>query len=234
MKSPEQVDPALTAEDVALIEKSVAVIEQQFAAGKPFVGFLKDPQGPMRPHMWDEVARQAKDAGWDVRNTGFDLKIHRPQPGSRPLGAVRLSKGRPATNIGLVAMLLQGATVEAVLDAFLDDRGLETLLTLRNLGVLFSPKVRLLTSSRVEKRLTRSFAVAVLTELGCGGGEVRVFGADGHEGRIVLLEGGDVVSLGASLNGLDVNERPHRDRDKGDRAAFDARWAEATVFSRQA
>jgi hypothetical protein len=232
VKSPEDLDPDLAPEQLAIIDRHAAEVLSKFAdGGRPQVIVQCRSGGELEPHMFDELVRQFIEAGWDVAARDWHVVIRRPPAGARPRGPIRMTKGRPATNIGLLASLIDKSEVEAVFDTYLDDRALRRLVTLRNLGVSFSPKLRLLTSSKGARSMTTSYASDVLQELGCQQGEVRVAaGVSGHEGRLVLLAGGDVVSVGASLNELDVNDRSHRDRDKGDRAAFDERWASATTL----
>jgi hypothetical protein len=118
--------------------------------------------------------------------------------------------------------------VENVLDPYLDDLAVEVLVTMHRLGVTFSPKLRLLTSPKGAKHLSKRFVTDAFTEMRCQQGEARVTAVVGHEGRVLLLAGQGVVSLGCSLNNLNVTERPSRDGDRGDSADFETRWGAAT------
>jgi hypothetical protein len=168
-------------------------------------------------------------AGWDVtpKSDGSHVTIARP-----PLGevatTVRFSRGQPATNLTMLVDMIGRTPVESVLDVYLDDRAVETLLTMHRLGARFAPKVRLLTSSKGAKHLSKGFIADAFAEMGCPQGEARVTPGDGHEGRLLLLAGRGVISLGCSLNNFAANERPNRGGDQGEWANSDTRWGAAT------
>ncbi len=141
-------------------------------------------------------------------------------------------RGEPASNIGRLRALIGDSLVEAVFDPYLDNKGIETLLTLHTLGVAYAPSLRLLGSAEKAGRLwTASYTQAFLTEVGASAGAARHQPCKGHENRLLLLGGGDIVAPGCSLNNLNVDERPHRDADKGARAAFEAWWGRATTLA---
>jgi hypothetical protein len=162
-------------------------------------------------------------AGWVVTEKFSMLLVQRP-----PLGevetSVRFCLGTGASNLIALVQLVGATPVEAVLDVYLDDSGVARLVTMHRLGTRFAPGLRLLTSGAGAKRLSVGFVKDALAELGCIQGQVRVTAASGHEGRFLFLAGAGVVSIGCSLNKIDVNERAFRDVDRGDVAAFEARW----------
>lgn len=227
MKRPEELDPDLTAEDLQVVELLERSIEQAFGAPstRTYLNFAKYDDKRLKRHHWDEFIRRALAAGWHVEDKGHHFLITRPTQVGPPRAA-RFGQGRPATNASLLVTMLGTTEVAAIYDPYLDDRGLQVILTMRNLGVVFSPQLRLL--GRDARRLTKLYADSVLRELPAAQGEVRVKAGRGHENRLIFLTDGDVLALGCSLNNLDVNERPHRDGDRGARAEFDADWAGAT------
>lgn len=230
MRRPEELEPDLTAEDLQLVELLERTIEQAFGAPstRTYLNFGKYDDKRLKRLHWDEFIRRALSAGWHVEDKGQHFLITRPTPVGSPRAA-RFAQGRPATNASLLVTMLGATEVAAVYDPYLDDRGLQVVLTMRNLGVVFSRELRLL--GRDARRLTKGYADSVLRELPAAQGEVRVKGGRGHENRLIFLADGDVVSIGCSLNNLDVNERPHRDSDGGARAEFDADWAGATPLT---
>jgi hypothetical protein len=162
-----------------------------------------------------------------LTNKHNQVVIQRP-----PLGdvetVVRLRLGHAVTNLVGLVQMIGSARVEGLIDIYLDDLGMERLVTMYRLGVRFSPKTRLLTKSA--KKLSKLMVQGAFDEMGSPHGEVRVTAAGGHEGRFIFLAGGGVVSIGCSLNNIDVNERAFVAGDKGDRAEFEARWLAATAI----
>ena len=147
----------------------------------------------------------------------------RPPVGDVPT-TIRFAKGRPATNLTMLVDVIGLTPVDAILDVYLDDRAVETILTMHRFRVIFSPKLRLLTPSKGAKLLSKGFVAHAFAEIGCSQGEARVISANGHEGRLLLLAGRGVISLGCSLNNFAANERPNRGADRGEWADFETRW----------
>ncbi len=185
-----------------------------------------DPQWKRR--HWNEVIRRIRAAGWHVKvnDALSNVLVTRPALGEVAT-TVRFTRGRPATNLTMLVDMIGPTPVEGVLDVYLDDRAVETLLTMHRLGARCSPKVRLLTSSKGAKHLSKGFIADAFAEMGCPQGEARVTPGDGHEGRLLLLAGRGVISLGCSLNSFDANERPNRGGDQGEWADFETRWGAA-------
>lgn len=150
--------------------------------------------------------------------------------------AIRLSADEPASNISKIVGLIGSSKVEAVFDAYLDNKSLETLLNFATLGVQISTNVRLLTSTKMVNpsqglpRLTLSYVRSWITQLECLSAEVRHATYSGHQRRFILLSGGQSLIIGPSLNNLSLNEASHLESDAADVKFFAAEWASATSF----
>lgn len=147
--------------------------------------------------------------------------------------AVRLSAPEPATNLGRIVALVGSSKIEAVFDAYLDNKGLDTLLNMVTLGVQISPNVRLVTSTRMvapssgHARLTASYARNWFGQLGLIGASIRHHPYSGHQRRFILLSGGQTLIVGPSLNNLALNEACHLEPDTADLGFFDQEWTTA-------
>jgi hypothetical protein len=147
--------------------------------------------------------------------------------------SARLWKQEPASNIGRIVALIGPASIEAVYDAYLDNRSLETLLSMITLGVRVSKTVRLLTSTQMVSprnalpRVTKQYVGAWLREV-APNGEMRHNAYTGHERRFALLSGGRSLLLGFSLNNPGVNEASTVDTDAVDHPYFDSEWMKAS------
>jgi hypothetical protein len=231
MKSPSVLEPEFTAEDWAIVDGIEAGVEKylQDHPDSTHVNFVPNAQPEWKRRHWNEVVRRLRAAGWVVKvnDTVSNILVTRP-----PLGevatAVRFTHGRPATNLTTLVDMIGPTPIEGILDVYLDDRGVGTLLTMHRLGATFSPRVRLLTSSKGAKHLSKSFVADAFTEMGCQQGEARITSANSHEGRLLLLAGRGVIGLGCSLNNFNVNERPSRGGDRGEWGDFETRWQAAT------
>lgn len=149
------------------------------------------------------------------------LNRQRPQE-----GRTRLEAKEPASNYRRLVELIGTLRIEAVFDPFLEERGLDNLLTLIKLGSSVSPKVRLITSSKVGAKVNQKYVRAWLTETGCRLGEFRVSSSVEpipHR-RFILLNGGKCLILGLSLNELGKDEAAHLEDDGPDRIFFDKEW----------
>lgn len=151
--------------------------------------------------------------------------------------SVRLNLSEPATNVNKLVTLIGTSTIEAVFDAYLDNKGLANLLDLVSLGVQVSTSIRLLTSKNMvhppqgTPRLTASYLQMWLNQLGCTSPEVRYKAYRGHQRRFLLLGGGQSLIVGPSFNNLAVNEAVHLDPDTADRSFFDSEWQNAEKFN---
>jgi hypothetical protein len=226
MKPPAALDPEFTAEDWASVEQIETYVERCFQKDPNKSSMNLVTEGDRR-HL-NEFAKRARAAGWLITARYSHLLIERP-----PLGeidsTVRLSRGQPAANLTALVQLIGPTPVEAILDVYLDDVALERLVTMHRLGVNFSPKTRLLTSKSKKgaDRLSKQFVQDLFKDLGCNQGAVKSMPANQHEGRFILLSGANVVTLGCSLNNLDVNETTHRGGDHGEREYFEGQWSTA-------
>lgn len=147
---------------------------------------------------------------------------------------VRLNEEEPASNLAKLVALISNSTIEAIFDAYLDNKGLETLLNMATLGTRISANVRLLTSTKMVQqpsnripRLTTSYVRTWLNQLGCNGAEVRHSPYTGHQRRFMLLSGGQSLIVGPSLNNLSVNEASHLESDTSDVVFFNGEWLKA-------
>ncbi len=149
----------------------------------------------------------------------------------KPLTDIRIEYGTPAGNVARCVQMISPTSVVAVWDVYLDDKGVETLLTMRNLGVIYSDQLRLLSSDKkAPKQLTKGFVQDFFKEIGVTKGETRYVPYLQHEHRLLLLADGDVVTLGGSLNNLNINERMHRTADQGDLKSFEEQWMKGAVL----
>jgi hypothetical protein len=67
---------------------------------------------------------------------------------------VRLSNITPGTNKIAIASLAQGGLVNSIFDPYVEDKSLATLITLKNLGLGFTPQIKILTTSKALKKLS--------------------------------------------------------------------------------
>jgi hypothetical protein len=185
---------------------------------------------------WSSKASGHSALGPTVGNMlDFDNYMRERTGGDPPLTSVHLRLGEPATNHVRLARLIRGAKVEAVYDPYLDDKGLATLLTLVQLDGGVAPVIRVLTSDR--KTVNPDFVTALFVELGCdqAKSEIRSVPDRGHQGRFILLAGGRAITLGMSLNGLNVNDDAYLGDDREHRPLFESEWAKAgpvkTIFT---
>lgn len=147
--------------------------------------------------------------------------------------STRLWREQPATNISKLVGLIGTSSIEAIYDAYLDNKSLEILLSMIALGVRISNSVRLLTSTAMiiplkgTPRVTKNFVDAWFKEVGPKG-EMRHNAYRGHERRFMLLSGDKSLLSGLSINNPDVNEAPVVESDSVDRTYFDSEWSRAT------
>jgi hypothetical protein len=234
MKTPTALEREMTSDDIQIVEQLEQLVENFFAAHPAreayslHKGSLRD-QSVHRRHFAEFRSRLAA-AGWEVEEDDLNLRVWFPRdPG--PIALARFEKGRPASNIRLLREMIGKDRIDAILDPYVDDRALDLLVSLhRSFDVRFAEGLRIL-GRKKQSTLTAAFSRAALTEIGAAQGELRIAKGDGHENRLIFFENRTVLSLGASLNALNVNERPHRDADRGARADFDNEWATATIIS---
>jgi hypothetical protein len=142
----------------------------------------------------------------------------------------RTVEGEPASNFSKIAKLIGPAQVVAVHDPYMDDKGLANLLTLVGLAQTAAPDLRLITSNKGAKGLTRNFVSAFFTQLGCSSGEIRKTSSRKPHRRFMLLSGGQSLIMGMSLNDLDKNEAVHLESDALDRPLFEKEWASSKLL----
>jgi hypothetical protein len=231
MKSPSALEPEFTAEDWAIVEGIESDVESYIEThpDSTHMNFVPNSDPRLKRRHWNEVVRRIRAAGWpvEVNDTFSNVVVRRP-PVGEVVTSIRFARGRPASNLATLVDLIGPTPVEGVLDVYLDDRAVATLVTMHNLGVTFSSKLRLLTARRGAKGLSKAFVSDAFTEMGSQRGEARTTWGAGHEGRLLLLAGHGVISLGCSLNNFDANERPNRGADQGEWADFETRWESAT------
>ena len=146
---------------------------------------------------------------------------------SSSLTSIRLYKDEPATNFSKLVGLISTSTIEAVFDPYLDNKGLDNILTIVKFGVSISHNLRLLTSSKVVSRLTKSYIQSWFKELNCSG-EIRQLKSDKEHRRFMLLSGGQSLIIGLSLNDISKNEAAHLESDTQDLTFFDSEWNTAS------
>lgn len=147
---------------------------------------------------------------------------------------VRLDEEKPASNLAKLVALIGSSNIEAIFDAYLDNKGLDTVLNMATLGIKISTNIRLLTSTKMLQsssggtaRLTPSYIKSCQKELGCSGLEIRYNSYTGHQRRFMLLSGGQSLIVGPSLNNLSVNEASHLESDMADIVFFNKEWVSA-------
>jgi hypothetical protein len=139
--------------------------------------------------------------------------------------SVRFNEGSPAGNMVALVKLLGGHVVEGVFDPYLDSSGLSHLISLKQLGVVYTPRLRCLSTNKAGP-VDTTFAQNVLKELSVGG-EIRVSNSKKGHRRFLLLGGEDVLIIGNSFNDFDKDEVAHIEQSKHDRALFDEIWKDA-------
>lgn len=175
---------------------------------------VKQPHHPLELRMLVET--MAREYGVSPQN---------------PPKQVRLLYGSPVTNTGRLVSMIGASIIQAVYDVYLDDKAIFNLSILCNLGVSFSPNLRLLASDRTApKKLTDQFVSDFFKQSGCTQGKARYTAYTSHENRLLFLDGGDIISLGGSLNNLNINERMHRVADTGEMQLFEKAWNTATLL----
>jgi hypothetical protein len=153
----------------------------------------------------------------------FKTALSRYLPTQSPAWT-RTVEQQPASNFSRISRLIGSAHVEAVYDPYLDDKGLDNLLTLVRLANSVSPNLRLTTSEKGARRLTTPFVKAFFKELGCTSGEIRKTSSQKPHRRFMLLSGGQSLIMGMSLNDLDKNEAVRLESDSYDRTFFESDW----------
>lgn len=150
---------------------------------------------------------------------------------------VRLNQQEPASNLARLVTLIGASSIEAIFDAYLDNKGLETILNMVTLGITISMNIRLLTSTNIVQpskgmpRMTTSYIRGWMSQLGCSGAEIRHNTYAGHQRRFMLLSGGQSLIIGPSLNNLSVNEASHLEADMDDMSFFNSEWKLAAQLS---
>jgi hypothetical protein len=144
----------------------------------------------------------------------------------------RFSETTPATNLATFSRLIGTATIRAVHDPFLDNKGLANLLSILTLGPSsVANNVRMLACEKMTRGprpgLTKTFVADWLRELGITAGEVRLMPDKKHR-RFLLLGGGQSLIFGMSLNNIAKDEAAHLESDTEDTTFFDSMWATAT------
>ncbi|WP_335076091.1 hypothetical protein [Nostoc sp.] len=151
--------------------------------------------------------------------------------------AVRLNEQEPASNLAKLVALIGSSSIEAIFDAYLDNRGLETILNMATLGINISTNIRLLTSTKMVQlssgmpRMTTSYVRNWLNQLGCNGAKIRHNPYTGHQRRFMLLSRSQSLIVGPSLNNLSVNEASHLEPDTADIYFFNSEWQSAQELS---
>jgi hypothetical protein len=140
--------------------------------------------------------------------------------------SIRLQETTPVSNKCSIARLARKNAVECIFDPYLDDKAIETLKTLVNLGMSLNKDVRVLTTSKVRNRLSKQLIEDFKTEKGVNL-EIRFCLSDKEHRRYLLLSTGDSLVIGCSLNSLDKNEAAHIESSKADRDFFKTQWGAA-------
>jgi hypothetical protein len=151
---------------------------------------------------------------------------------SRPRAA-RLSATTPATNYRTISELVGSAQVHAVFDPYLNNRALDELRTILSFGDGgVADGIRLLSSESTGAipRFTKAGVDSWLQQLGISG-EARVLPARSEHRRFMLLNDGQSLILGHSLNALHKNEAIRLEPDSRDREFFNSKWTGALPVS---
>ena len=150
---------------------------------------------------------------------------------------LRLNQQEPASNLAKLVALVGSSTIEAVFDAYLDNKGLQTILNMVTLGIKISTTIRMITSTNIVQpprgipRMTTSYVQSWIDQLGCSGAEIRHNAYSGHQRRFILLSGSQSLIVGPSLNNLSVNEASHLEADTADISFFNSEWSSAQQLS---
>lgn len=145
-----------------------------------------------------------------------------------PPGAARLKSDTPADNYRSIASLVGTAQITAVFDPFLENKSLAELSIVLSFGQGgFARNVRLLGSEKANQgktiaRFTRA-GVEVWAQQHKLTAEARILPGGEHR-RFLLLNDGQVLILGMSLNQIHKNEAIRTEPGAQDSAWFDSQW----------
>jgi hypothetical protein len=145
--------------------------------------------------------------------------------------AARLSESIPATNLATISRLIGTSAIEAVFDPYLENRSLSTLIDILPFGQgSIANGVRVLSTEKTTSgqvpRLTINGFSTWLGQLGITG-EIRTMGASEHR-RFMLLNSGQSLLLGPSLNSIQKNEAIRLEPNTEDKSFFDRIWQQAS------
>ena len=143
----------------------------------------------------------------------------------------RLSADTPATNYRTISHLIGSAQVTAILDPYLDNKTLEELRVILSFGDgAIANGVRILGGVAKSQGRFPTFTatgVAVWFQQLDITGEARTFPAHTEHRRFVLLNDGNALITGHSLNAPHKNEAVRVEANTDDQAFFDGLWQSA-------
>ena len=128
-----------------------------------------------------------------------------------------------------LARITSNKAVECIFDPYFEDKSIATLTTLVNLGMSLNKDVRVLTTSKVQNRLSKQLIEDFKTEKSVNI-EIRFCLSGEEHRRYLLLSTGDSLVIGCSLNSLDKNEAAHIESSQADIDFFKAQWEVAQPF----
>ncbi len=143
----------------------------------------------------------------------------------------RLSSTTPATNYLTISLLVGDAEVEAIFDPYLENKSLVELNNILSFGNgSIADGIHLLGSKNTQgrnPRFTKAGTNAWLKELNITG-ESRIMSTKGQHRRFLLLNTGNSLILGPSLNAIHKDEAIRLESDLDDKAFFNAEWDKST------
>lgn len=163
----------------------------------------------------EELIKQSREA---ARCIGKKLNIE------VPVKSVRIKQSEPASNISKLVKLLQGDKIIGIFDPYFSTKSLDTLLTLKSLGVNFENEIKCLKTTKSE--LNAAFVKAFEKETNIQF-QVRCTNSKKEHRRFFLLPNNDVVIFGMSLNDLNKNEAAIRESSPEDTEFFNSTWSES-------
>jgi len=151
----------------------------------------------------------------------------------------RLSVDTPASNLRTISGLIGNAEVGAVFDPYLDNEALEQLIRILSFGKgSFSRNVRLLATTVTSDsrgpgkppRFTKAGVDAWAAQLRIDA-ESRVLPQASEHRRFLLLNDGQSLILGPSLNSIHKNEAVSVEDAREDGPFFDQQWNRAALLT---
>lgn len=192
--------------------------------------YLNDTEGNVRIEQFNGTRTwqlgSAKNSGSLATIITNHGKTHGINFENAPIDS-RFVKSEPISNLAKIVYLGSPKLITEIHDPYIDEIALKNITILYRLGLKFSSKLRILTSSKQRKTLSEHCWELFKIEIEVQQAEIRRL-PDFH--RRFLLGGGKSVHLGLSLNQIDNDEIIKTERDDLDRPFFEEQWDSASIL----